>query len=304
VAILNGEQRHAGARRSWLGQVKGALPFSLIVLNLCFWVAPLFLLALLKLLVPLHGPRRRLDEAMTALYRGAVRCDRWILKRLAGIRFQVAGTAGLRRDGWYLVIANHRSWFDIFALQTALLPCAPMVKFVVKRQLRWMPIVGLICWAYRYPLLRRHDRRTLQRHPEKRWEDVASLRRACETFRETPASVIIFAEGTRFTPIKRAQQQSPYANLLKPKAGGLSLLLQGLGPVLTEIVDATLIYPRGDLNFWDVLCGRAKDVRVLLRRFPLDAPFDAPPATPEAHYNATAAWINALWQEKDRHLAR
>jgi hypothetical protein len=46
---------------------------------------------------------------------------------------------------------------------------------------------------------------------------------ACEKFRHIPVSIMNFVEGTRFTHEKHRRQNSPFANLLRPKAGGWPL---------------------------------------------------------------------------------
>ncbi len=265
----------------------------------------MFALALLKLITPFAGARRWLDRGMTGVYHGAVWADNLALKHLAGVRFETQGLEALRTDRLYLAIANHQSWFDIFTLQSVLRGHAPMLKFIVKRELRWMPLVGLICWAYGYPMMRRHARATLRKHPEKRQDDIAALRRACEAFRNTPATILNFAEGTRFSREKHARQKSPHRRLLKPKAGGVSTILQGLGPALTEVLDLTIVFEHPELNFWDLLCGRGQKIKVFARRFPMTSPtLPGAAETNDRHYQATSAWIDQVWREKDALIQR
>ena len=69
-------------------------------------------------------------------------------------------------------------------------------------------------------------------------------KQATRTFREfrTAVSVMNFVEGTRFTAVKHAQQQSPFANLLRPRAGGVAFVLEAMAHV-QSIVDGPLSIP-------------------------------------------------------------
>src|SRR4029077_5424431 len=94
---------------------------------------------------------------------------------------------------------------------------------------------------------------TLEQHPEWRGKDKQATRKACERFRHSPVSVMNFVEGTRFTPAKHAKQESPFANLLRPRAGGVAFVLETMGDMLQSIVDVTIVYPHGKPPMIDLL---------------------------------------------------
>lgn len=75
-----------------------------------------------------------------------------------------------------------------------------------------------------------------------------------------------FAEGTRFTTVKHADQQSPYQHLLQPKSGGLGMALSTIGELFTGLVDVTLVYPNGTPSFVDAMSGRLGNVVVVVRQ--------------------------------------
>ncbi len=75
----------------------------------------------------------------------------------------------------------------------------PFLKFFLKQQLIWVPLLGLAWWALDFPFMRRHSSEYLAKHPEERGKDLAATRKACEKFAEIPTSVMNFVEGTRFT---------------------------------------------------------------------------------------------------------
>ena len=58
---------------------------------------------------------------------------------------------------WYLVLSNHRSWVDILVLQSVFRGRIPFLKFFLKQQLIWVPLLGLAWWALDFPFMRRHS---------------------------------------------------------------------------------------------------------------------------------------------------
>lgn len=279
------------------------LAFLAIALNTFVHATPLLLLALVKVLVPHAGFRRRISAWLIVL------AESWIavnskLVDLAGTRLVVQGDDVLNRQGWYLVISNHQSWVDIPVLQKMFNRRIPFLKFFLKSELIWVPVLGLAWWALDFPFMKRYSRQTLEKHPELRGKDVEATRRACEKYRELPVSVMNFVEGTRFTSQKHAQG-SPYARLLPPRAGGVAFVLDAMGDMLDAIVDVTLHYPGGKPTIYDLLACRIREVRASVRTIPIPADlrggsYENDPAFRERFQQ----WINTLWAEKDATLAQ
>ena len=78
----------------------------------------------------------------------------WIAASSASA-WDVQGLEGLRPGGWYLVNCNHRSWVDIFVLQRIFNRRIPFLKFFLKQQLIWVPVIGLVWWALDFPFMKR-----------------------------------------------------------------------------------------------------------------------------------------------------
>jgi len=214
--------------------------------------------------------------------------------------WDISGIEGLNPRQWYLVVCNHQSWVDILVLQHVLNRRIPLLKFFLKKELIWVPIMGLAWWALEFPFMRRRSEAYLQRHPEERGKDAATTRAACEKYALVPTSVMNFLEGTRWTPDKQQRQQSPYRHLLKPKAGGVTLALDAMGEKFGAVLDITLIYPAGTPNFWQFLQGHVPRVIVRARTLPV------PQAQPAAGQGSEQAlretcqlWVNQLWSDKD-----
>jgi 1-acyl-sn-glycerol-3-phosphate acyltransferase len=212
--------------------------------------------------------------------------------------------AALRADGHYLVLSNHQSWVDIPVLQSIFNRRIPLLRFFLKSQLFWVPLLGLAWWALDFPFMKRYSKETLAKQPELAGRDIAATRRACEKFRHIPVSIMNFVEGTRFTAVKHRQQSSPFPYLLKPKAGGVAFVLNALGGALHAILDVTIVYPGGHSTLKDLFADRVGEVRVHVRELAIPAElatgsYESDPAAREH----AQSWINALWAEKDARIA-
>ena len=263
-----------------------ALSLAVITLNLVLWCVPLIVLAGMKALFPFL--RRSCDAAMDWIYRAAVVVDDAWLRSVVGIEWDQPDL-GLRRDESVLVISNHASWADIFMIQSVIARRGPALKFLAKRELIYVPILGLILWAFEFPLLRR---RAAEGEGEgaRRAADLTAIREACRSVRHRPAGLLNFAEGTRFTEAKRAAGSGEYAYLLPPRVGGFAALLDGLEGAAERVIDLTLIYTE-PVSFWAFLGGASPRVR-------LEASWVAADEIPPDR-SGRATWLAERWQRKE-----
>ena len=283
--------------------VRGLLALLLLVLNTLFWCTLLFALALVKLVLPLDAVRVRIDPLLNAVATHWIACNSGWMRLTQRTRWDVDGVDGLHYEGWYLVNANHQSWVDIFVLQHLLNRRIPLLKFFLKQQLIYVPVIGLAWWALDFPFMRRHSKASLRKHPGLRAQDRETTRRACEKFVLVPTSVMNFAEGTRFTRDKHRAQASPYRHLLKPKAGALALALNAMGAQFRSLLDVTIVYPDGAPTFWQFLCGRVRTVVVRVRQLPIPAEFCAGDYEGDAAFRGGFhRWLAQLWDDKDRQI--
>src|SRR5690606_3685727 len=140
----------------------------------------------------------------TGLAESWIGVNNWLQDRFVGTRGPVQGGVALTQDGHYPVLANHQRWVDIGLLQNAFNRRIPLLRFFLKRQLFWVPLLGLAWWALDFPFMGRHTRKQIARRPELGRRDIETTRLACEKFREIPVAIMNFVEGTRFTPAKHA----------------------------------------------------------------------------------------------------
>jgi len=281
------------------GPLKGVLSFIVFVVNTIFWVTPLFIIAFFKLLIPLKFWRTVCDAVLNWLAGNWIAVNNLNLKLVSGTRWDVRGIEGLRTDAWYLVVANHQSWVDILVLQKIFHRQIPFLKFFLKKELIWVPVMGLAWWALDFPFMKRYSRSFLKRHPHLVGKDIEITRKACRKFETIPVSIMNFMEGTRFTPEKYRQQQSPYRHLLRPKSGGIAFVLSSMGTQLDSIVDATIVYPQGVGSFWDLICGRIREISVRVRVLPITDEIRGDYFNDRAFKRRFQDWINSRWAEKD-----
>lgn len=274
-----------------------------LALNTVVWFTVTCIMALIRMSVPRPSWRQRWGARMNVIIDGWIAGNRTMLRWLGTLELEVEGTEGLSRDDWYLVVSNHQSWTDIFILQLAYHHKVPPLKFFTKQELIWLPLLGLALYALDFPFMKRYSREFLEKHPEYRGRDLETTRAYCERFRPTPTAILIFVEGTRFTPAKHAAQQSPYRHLLRPRAGGIGFVLGAMGDQLRGLVDTTIIYTEGRPTFWHFLCGRRQRVRVSVehKRLPVELT-GGDYVRDEDYRKRIQNWVDELWQHKDRHI--
>jgi 1-acyl-sn-glycerol-3-phosphate acyltransferase len=180
----------------------------------------------------------------------------------------------------------------------------PFLKFFIKQQLIWFPVLGIAWWAMDMPFMKRYSKSYLAKHPEKKGEDLEATRKACEKFRDTPTSVINFIEGTRVTAEKRARRNSPFDHLLPPRAGGIALALSSMGSMFDAILDITIVYPTGPTQFWDMMCGRFDHIIIDIVRRPVEQWMIDGDYTSDREFRGRFhRWLTDIWNEKDARIA-
>ena len=278
-----------------LAALKFCFAALILLVNTLLFCGLMLPFALLKLLLPFTPVRRLLDRILVGISAYWIDINSFWLRSVNPQSWQITGLDGLRPDHWYLVTCNHQSWVDIVVIQRVLNRRIPMLKFFLKKELIYVPILGLAWWALDFPFMRRGGGGGSAR------KDLRDARAACEKFRLLPTSVTSFAEGTRFTAAKHASQQSPYQHLLQPKAGGMAMALGTMGELFHGLVDVTIVYPDKVPTFVDALCGRLGDVVVLVQERPI------PPELLKANAKQRALlqdWLDGVWQDKDRAIAQ
>lgn len=270
-------------------------------LNTLFWFVPIMLLSVLKL-IPISAWQHLLNSLLDGCASAWIRVNTLNQNLTSRIHWDVKGLENLKRKEWYLVIANHQSWVDILVLQRVFSGRIPFLKFFLKKELIWVPFLGLAWWALDFPFMRRYKRSFLEKHPHLKGKDLETTRRACEKFSHIPVSIMNFVEGTRFTSAKQRLQESPFQHLLLPRAGGIAFVLSAMGNKLHKLLDVTIHYPQGIPSFWDFASGKVKDIQVRVHVMPLENLMPEDYFENAEHRQLFQGWLNQHWQRKDNTL--
>jgi 1-acyl-sn-glycerol-3-phosphate acyltransferase len=280
----------------------GVITFLLVAFNTVFWVAFFIPVILLKFIVFAPQFRHRCSRVLTAFASQWVNCNSLILQIMQNSEWDIEGPADLNPHASYLVISNHRSWADIVVLQHIFRNKIPFLKFFLKKELIWVPFLGLAWWALDFPFMKRYSRRFLEKHPELRGQDMATTRKQCEKFKRSPVSVINFVEGTRFSSSKHLSQNSPFQNLLRPRAGGVAFVLAAMGDSLSGILDVTIVYPDNapDALIWQLLQGKIPRIVARVRLVPVLEDVAGKDYLADSDFKERMQnWVNRVWQDKD-----
>ena len=146
--------------------------------------------------------------------------------RLAGVRVRVVGEDNLNMDGAFIVIANHESWFDVWAL-AGWLPIE--ARFLANKELSGIPIFGRAWRACGHISVDRGDRASA----------IESLSHAGRQIRDQGLHMVLFAEGTR----------SADGKLQEFKKGPFVLAIQGEVPIIpVAILGTRPLMPKGSFR--------------------------------------------------------
>jgi 1-acyl-sn-glycerol-3-phosphate acyltransferase len=288
------------------GVVRGTSSYVFLVCNTLFWCLPLYVFAFLRFIGPASAEPWCTRRAMN-IAEFWIDCNDLIINLFQKLDIEVRGLQELSPAKWYLVFCNHQTWADILILQRVFNRKIPILKFFIKQQLIYTPVIGIAWWALDFPIMKRYSREFLTRHPELRGKDLEATRRSCEKFKLTPVAILNFLEGTRFTEPKRDQQKSPFRHLLKPKGGGAALVVNSLGDRIDSVLNITIHYPDGVPGFFDFFCGRTGKVLFFVEYLPVPTEFyggdDESDDQSRNGVKNFRPWINEIWRRKDELLA-
>lgn len=281
--------------------VTGALTTTLMSLCITMWFVIMFPFIVLRL-VPVYKVQRVASGICVQIATWWVGSNKNIYKLMHGQQGTVEIKGDFQPDKSYLVCSNHSAWADIVVLFDVLHGHSPFGRFFLKKELIWVPIVGVVCWAMDFPFMARHSREKLARNPQLAEQDLQTTRKACEVYKRQPVTVINFLEGTRFTPAKKIKKQSKYENLLNPKFGGLSAALNAMGEQFAGMVNVTIVYqPVKGNTTWSWLCGQQHNMRVVVEVLPIPENMIKGDYRNDPEFKKEFKdWVADFWQEKDQ----
>lgn len=274
--------------------IVGSLVALSVAINTVLVCIPLYVLGLVRLLVPIPWLRRKLAYPMDTVIDVWVSGFHLLIRCFRLVEINVDFPPGFGdRKVWQVIMCNHQSWVDIVILQASFRHVAPVLKFFTKKELIWVPFVGVAMWFLGFPYVYRPKSSDQHMSESRRVVNEAVLRRESARFLDKPVAVINFVEGTRFTPAKRDARGSNFKHLLNPRRGGLHQTLVALDEKVDTVLNATIRYDGVVPDFWDLLCGRTNSVHLTVEEIP----------KPSNDHDTMTLWLNDCWRAKDAFLS-
>ncbi len=282
--------------------LKGILSFLIYLINTILLTVPLILVSLLKFILPFRPVVVILDRILMAIAGLWIHINSLTTDLFCNIDWDIRGLDKLNPREWYLVMSNHQSWVDILVLQKILHTKIPMLKFFLKKELIWVPFLGLAWWALDFPFMKRYSKQFLAQNPHLKGKDLESTRKACQKFKHTPVSIMNFVEGTRYTPEKA--KTSAFSHLLTPRAGGIAFVLGSMGQCLNHIIDVTIVYPGRVPSFWSFISGKTRKIIVDFQLLEVGWHIKGDYFNDPVFRERFCEWLNQLWLDKDQKIDR
>lgn len=286
----------------------GILSFFLLTASTLILFIPFFCISLLKLF-PNKTWRIYLTKVLHKIATSWININIRYIDFMQFSELRVEGIDKIVNSNWYLIVANHQSGTDVIVLQYIFqkIRKLPFLTFFLKKQLKWVPILGIVWWAMEYPFMHRHSQAHLKKHPHKKGKDLKATIKATKVYKHIPISLVSFAEGTRFTDQKHKIQQQKgtinFKNLLRPKAGGLSYVIGAMHDEIKSLIDVTIVYSSNKKTLWDFFTYRIPKVKIIIKEIPIPDEFRQISLI-DKKQEEFRSWLNNIWIEKDRLITK
>lgn len=278
---------------------RGLTVGSVITGNTLIHGSPILALGLTKL----FKQSKKIDETNVQITNNWLTVNNWLIDNVLSETqwdIRIDPSLDLRLDGRYIMTSNHQSWVDTTVNQYFGRTRMPLTRFFTKWELIFIPFVGQAFKILGFPMMKRHTKSQIAKNPELKHRDMMEARKSCEQLLSQPFTLLNYVEGTRLTPEKHKQQKSPYAHLLKPKAGGLALALNILGNKIDALVDMTIVYPDGVPGYGEFWLGEVPRIVVHMRKIEIPDWILAGNYEEDREFRAKFyQWLSKCWKEKD-----
>ena len=259
-----------------------------------------FILSIVWLITPVPVLRRKLKHFLFQFPSFWATSLRFTITLTTRTTISIEGLDNLQKDRSYLLIANHQAYLDIVVLQAYLDAYLPQIRYFMKQQLLWIPILGQACYLLGYPFMKRYSKKQIAANPDLKNKDLETTRKTCQRFKKMPITLANYVEGTRFTPSKRKKLKSPYQHLLRPKAGGVAFILSAMDKQIESIINVTIIYSERKHIDKTFLFGKMRSITIKVDTIPVTENLLGDYQNDPAFRENFQAWLNSLWAEKDQ----
>tara|TARA_B100001250_G_C19781252_1_gene781964 strand:- start:99 stop:986 length:888 start_codon:yes stop_codon:yes gene_type:complete len=283
----------------------GLITFILIVAELMIGFGALTIINIPRIIIPFKFFKVFLSKASNYIGDLTVYGLKLIMLLMHGNNINIIDDNDeYARDKWYMAMSNHQSWADIFVLLVVANYKIPLLKFFMKKELWWIPFIFLANKTLNMPFVNRHSKEAIEKDPSLRTKDYKNTIKSCKRFLRSPSTIFSYAEGTRFTKKKHADQNSSYKNLLIPKAGGLAASLSAI-PKIDTLIDYSLVYASDKRDAWSFLTGEMKNVKVLVKKYEIPDNLKSKNYSEDKEYRENFKnWIEKIWESKDKDIEK
>ena len=280
----------------------GIITCILILVELTIGFGTLFLVNIPRAFFPTKSFKKYISKISNKIGDLTVYGLKIILLLMHGDTIKVFDENKFDRNTWYMAMSNHQSWADIFVLLVAAHKRIPLLKFFMKKELRWIPFIYLANKTLNMPFVNRHSKKEIESNPSLRLKDYQNTLEACKRFMRSPSTIFSYAEGTRNDPMKHKSQNSPYNNLLIPRVGGMATALSAM-PEIETLVDYSVVYKSDKRDAWSFLKGEMRDVKILVKEHKIPKHLKNKDYSEDKVYRDDfKTWIEEIWVEKDKNM--
>ena len=281
----------------------GFITFILILSELIIGFGTLAIINLPRAIIPLKSFKIFLSKVSNFIGDLTVYGLKIIMLLMHGDNIKLINkNSEFNQDEWYMAMSNHQSWADIFVLLVSANYKIPLLKFFMKKELWWIPIVFLANKTLNMPFVNRHSKAAIDKDPSLRTKDYENTLKSCKRFLRSPSTIFSYAEGTRFTKEKHELQKSPYQNLLIPKIGGMATALSAM-PKINTLIDYTLVYKSDKRSAWNFLTGEMREAKVLVTKYKIPENLKNRNYAEDQKYREDFKnWIESIWSQKDKDI--
>ena len=277
----------------------GIISSTILIVNTLILAILMIPLGIIKFLIPIKNLRASFTKIIIKIGEIWISVNSlWVIK-LHKPNLEIHGQENLGGNSWFLSTSNHQSAADIFIVQLITNRKIPMLKFFIKYELIYVPIIGICWWALDMPFLKRYTQEQIKRNPKLEGRDYKKMKKSLEHYSLHPVSIFSYAEGTRFSKEKHINQNSKFSHLLKPKEGGLAIALSNVNKI-KELIDITIIYDSDNLGFWNYLCGNIKNIKIFISKTKIPSKYLIDTLITNNELRSDfKLWLYDRWAEKD-----
>ena len=277
----------------------GIISSTILIVNTLILAILMIPLGIIKFLIPIKSLRASFTKIIIKIGEIWISVNSlWVIK-LHKPNLEIHGQENLGGNSWFLSTSNHQSAADIFIVQLITNRKIPMLKFFIKYELIYVPIIGICWWALDMPFLKRYTQEQIKRNPKLEGRDYKKMKKSLEHYSLHPVSIFSYAEGTRFSKEKHINQNSKFSHLLKPKEGGLAIALSNVNKI-KELIDITIIYDSDNLGFWNYLCGNIKNIKIFISKTKIPSKYLIDTLITNNELRSDfKLWLYDRWAEKD-----